>query len=105
MVTTIEIKDWMDKQIEAKRLQNLRLIVEEHDDDIDDYLSNLSANDYIHIGGEAIRYIADRLNMPIYVTARKNDATNPYELTLFYNGEKFIGIETEEEYKERGAVV
>lgn len=105
MVTSKEIRDWMDNQIEAKRLQSLRVIVEEHDDGVDDYLSNLSACDYIHIGAEAIRYIADRLDITIYVTARKRDSDNPYELALFYKGEKFIGLETEAEYTERGAVV
>lgn len=98
MLTEYEIKEWMDKQIEAKRLQNIRLVVEEHDDGIDDYISNRSANDRIHIGGKAVRYIADRLRLTIYVASRPNDDKYPYELMIVYKGEMFFGIETEEEY-------
>lgn len=104
MIAVADIDEWMNKQIEAKKLQHLVLVVEEHDDDIDDKLTNLSANNCIHIGAEAVRYIADRLGTPIYVTSRKNSDI-PYELALFYKGEKFIGIESEAEYRERGAVV
>ena len=105
MVTSTEIREWLDKQIEAKKLQNIRLIVEEHEDRIDDYLSNLSATNYIHIGSEAVRYVAKALGLPLYVTSRPHDEQNPYEVVVFYNGERFLGIETEEEYLERGAVV
>lgn len=104
-VTCKQIREWMDKQIEAKKIQNERLVIEPHEDGIDDELANLSANEYIHIGSESVRFISDLLDIPMYVTKRRRDSENPYELTIFYKGEKFIGIETEAEYNERGAVV
>lgn len=104
-ITTYDIKQWLDTQIEAKRLQNISLTIEEHDEGPNDTLNNFSACDYIHIGGKGIRYVAKRLDLPIYVTSRKSDTENPYEISIVYKGERFLGIESEKEYNERGAVV
>lgn len=105
MLTRTEIKNWMDKQIEAMNIQSMRLVVEKHEDGVDDTIGNLSSQNYIHIGGESVRYIADRLGLDLCVTGRKRDPENPYEVFILYKGIKFIGIETEAEYQEKGAVV
>ena len=104
-ITTYDITQWLTTQIEAKRLQNISLTIEEHNDGVDDMLQNFSASDYIHIGAKGIRYIAEMLDLPIYVRSRKSDAENPYEISIVYKGERFVGIETEKDYNERGAVV
>lgn len=104
-VTKYDIEQWLNTQIEARRLQNISLTINTNDDGIDDALTNLSHADAIHIGGESVRFLADALNLDLCVTTRRKDSENPYEVFVLYKNEKFFGIETEEEYKERGAVV
>ncbi len=102
LVTSIEIREWLDKQIEAYHTSLEKLIV----NDDGDYLSNIGVQDRgIHLCSDAVRFIADRLGIDLCVTLRKRDTENPYEIFILYKGEKFFGIETEEEYQEKGAVV
>lgn len=102
-VTTKEIREWMDKQIDAYHV-SLERLVNVNDDG--DYISNIGVHDRgIHIGGDAVRFIASQLDIDLCVTMRKLDPQNPYELFVLYKGTKFFGIESESEYKERGAVV
>lgn len=105
MATCKEIREWMAKQIEARKLMNETLVIHKHDDGIDDELVNYSRTKDIHIGGEAVRYISDVLGLPLCITPRKRDSESPYEVFVLYNGEIFFGIETEDEYKERGPIV
>ena len=102
--TSLEVREWLDKQIQAKKLMNEELLVEKHEY-VDDKLRCYSATKDIHIGGESVRYIAEKLDLPLCVRARKRDEENPYEVFKIYEDEVFFGIETEEEYKARGAVV
>lgn len=104
-VKRYEVKQWLDMQIEARRLQNIPLTVKENDDGIDDQLVNYRRTDAVHIGAEAVRFLADLLNTDLCVTARKKDKDNPYEIFILYKNEKFFGLETKDEYNERGAVV
>jgi len=101
MKTPREIREWMDKQIEATKLMNERLVVNEDGD----CLRNLSRVDKIHLQGEAVRYISERLDIPMYVKARKDDEDYPYEIALMYEGYLFFALESEAEYQERGAIV
>lgn len=102
LVTPIEIRKWLDRQVDAYHTSLERLEV----NDDGDYLSNIGVQDRgIHLGSDAVRFIADRLNIGLCVTSRKGDTENPYEIFILYKGEKFFGIETEAEYQEKGAVV
>lgn len=107
MVTSRQVREWMDRQIEAVKILKEVIVIEKHEDDIDDVLRNLTINatDGIHIGAEAVRYIADKLDMKMWVQKRDRDSSNPYEISILYKGTMFYGIETEEEYRYRGAVV
>lgn len=107
MVTTHEIIEWLDSQIEATKILKQVLIIEKHDDGIDDEIKNftINATDGIHIGADSVRYIAERLDIRMWVRNRPRDTENPYEISVLYKGVMFFGIETEAEYKERGAVV
>lgn len=106
-LTTKQIIDWMDNQIASTRILKQTLVIETYEDGTENVLKNLSVNatDGIHIGAEAVRYIAERLDTPIYVKRRITDTSNPYELVIIYRNTLFFGIESEEEYRERGAVV
>lgn len=104
MVTRYDIEQWLNTQIEARRLQNIPLVIEEHKDGLDDRLSNLSAAKDIHLSAEAVRFVAEELDLDLCVKARKCE-DYPYEIFVIYNGEIFMAIESEEEYRERGAVV
>lgn len=101
LVTTSKIRKWMDKQIEASKLQNEVLVV----NDDEDTLINLSRTSKIHLVGEAVRFISEELDIPMYVKARKNDTDYPYEIAVLYEGYMFFALESEAEYQERGAVV
>ena len=99
-----EVEQWLDTQIEARRLANITLIVEEHEDDPDDRLVNLSRTDATHLTAEAVRFIADLLGLDLCVKAR-NDNDYPYAIFFLYKHEMFFGLETKAQYNERGAVV
>lgn len=101
MKTSREVREWLDKQIKATKLMNEELIVNEDGD----YLCNLSKVDKIHLQGEAVRYISEKLGIPMYVKARKGDEDYPYEIALMYEGYLFFALESEAQYQERGAVV
>lgn len=102
LVTSIEIREWLDKQIAAYHTSLEKLTV----NDDGDYLSNIGVQDRgIHLVSDAVRFIADRLGIDLCVTSRKRDTENPYEIFILYKGEKFFGIETEAEYQDKGAVV
>ena len=103
-VTKYEVEQWLDTQIEARRLANITLTVEEHEDDTDDKLVNLSRTEGTHLTAEAVRFIADMFKLDLCVKSRK-DSEYPYEIFVLYKHEIFFGIETEAQYRERGAVV
>lgn len=103
MVKNYEIRNWMDKQVEAYHMSSERLL-DVNDDG--DYIANIGIHDRgIHIGGDAVRFIAEKLKLDLCVKSRKIDTDNPYEVFVIYKGESFFGIESEAEYRERGAVV
>lgn len=104
VATTTEIEEWLDKQIKARKMMNEELVIHKHEP-VDDTLKNFSATESIHIGAEAVRFLAEYFRLPLCVKARKLDADNPYEVFVIYQHEVFFGLETEEEYRERGAVV
>lgn len=101
-VTVNKIKKWLDSQIDAYHtsLEHLEI------NDDGDYLSNIGVQDRgIHLGSDAVRFIADKLDIDLCVTSRKTDGDYPYEVFILYRGEKIFGIESEAEYQENGAVV
>ena len=104
MVTPTEIRAWLDKQIEARKIMNEVLKLDDEDEDLRS-LHNYSATSDIHIGGKAVRYLAKVLDLELCVKPRLRDKENPYEVFVIYDHEVFFGIESKEEYRERGAVV
>lgn len=109
--TKKEIKQWLETQIGVMYVQNQRLTLTEKIDYLSDArgeivpdirLRNVHSSDYLHIDAPALRYVANLLELPIAVEDRDGDELYPYELSFYYNEVKFIALETEEEYKERG---
>lgn len=101
MVTRKQIEDWLDEQVEANaKMSNIIQIESE-----DIRLNNLSVRRWeIQLNAQAVRYIADCCGKDLAVTYNE-DSPDPYTVFILHEGVKFFGIETEEEYKERGAVV
>ncbi len=101
-VTTTKVREWLDKQIDAYHTSLEHLEV----NDDGDYLSNIGVQDRgIHLGSDAVRFIANKLELELNVTSRKTDGEYPYEVFILYRGEKLFCIESEAEYREKGAVV
>lgn len=109
--TKKEIKQWLETQIGIMYVQNQKLTLTEKIDYLSDErgeivpdirLSNIHSSDYLHIAAPALRYVANLLELPIAVVEKEGDESYPYELQFYYNGVKFMALETEEEYKERG---
>lgn len=103
--TKDEIENWMRNQIIARKLMEETLLLEEGEPLRERLvLSNLSSTRAIHVGGESVRAIAERTGLDLCVKSRQ-DRDNPYHVFVIFEGEEFFGIETEEEYTERGRVV
>lgn len=109
--TKEQIKQWLDMQIGVMYTQHLKLTLTEKIDYLseeagkivpDVVLSNYSKTDHIHIGDEALRYVADIMELPIAVIDRPEDRDYRYELQFYYNGVQFMALETEKDYKKRG---
>lgn len=110
MATKKEIKQWLETQIGVMYIQRQTLTLTEKIDYLsnergeivpDIRLRNLHNSDYLQIDSQALRYVANLLELPIAVEDREDDFY-PYELSFYYNEVKFIALEKEEEYKERG---
>lgn len=102
--TNGEIREWLNKQIEALRVINETLVLEEHEDSIDDLLKNLSRRENIQLAAEAVRGVADRLDLDLYVSHDTGNTENPYEVAFMWKGIMFFGLESDEEYHTRGPV-
>lgn len=109
--TKNQIKQWLDMQIGAMYVQHQKLTLTEKIDYLSDeagkiipdvVLTNISRTDHIHIGNEELRYVAEVMELPIAVIDRERDTDYGYELQFYYNGVKFIALESEEEYKKNG---
>ena len=103
-----EIKKWLDTQIGVMNVQAQRLTLTEAPDIFDEdklvpdlVLHNLSSCDYIHLGSKALRFVAKVMELPITVKDKFSDEPEVrYELEFWYNGVKFIALESEDAYKE-----
>lgn len=96
-LTVAEIKRWMDAQIGSNAIQNM--ILEEGKVEI----SNIAAVNTVHMRTTAVRLIAERLDIELGHSIRK-DIDYPHMVYFTYNDTKFFGLESEEEYQENGAV-
>lgn len=106
MVKRYDVEEWLDKQLEAKKLMGEKLLISEGEGEygLDFVLSNLSHRDYIQLSADALRYIVKILKLTIYVSRRECKEL-PYELYTVYKGTRLIALESEEEYEERGRIV
>lgn len=103
-----EIKKWLDTQIGVMNVQAQRLTLTEIPDIFDEdklvpdlVLHNLSSCNYIHLGSQALRFVAKVMELPITVKDKfKDEPEVRYELEFWYNGVKFIALESEDAYKE-----
>ena len=109
--TKKEIKQWLDTQIGAMYVQYNVLTLTEKIDYLSDergeiipdiILKNYSNTDHVHIGSDALRYIAKIMELPIAVVTRESDEDYPYELQFYYHGVQFMALESEKAYKENG---
>ena len=99
MATTRQIKEWLNAQVEAYKNSMVRLEV---NDDLE--IRNIGVqNNGIHLSSDSLRYIADNLEIDLYVR-RRSDEEYPYELLFFYEGTVFFDIESEEQYQRNGVV-
>lgn len=97
--TKEQIKQWLDTQIGVMYVQGQKLTLKEPDV----VLCNYSYQHYIHIGNDALRYVAKEMNLPVTVTDKfKDDPDFRYELAFWYNGVKFSALESEKEYEQNG---
>ncbi len=102
MVTTRQIREWMDAQVDAYKIIRKGLVIEEQDL----VLRNIGVlGTGIHLSSDEFRYIAQVLDLDIYVRSREEVEDYPYELHFIYKDTVFYDIESEEYYKEHGAVV
>ena len=105
--TKEEIKKWLDTQIGVMNVQAQRLTLTEVPDVIDEdklvpdlVLYNLSSQNYIHLGSDAFRFVAKVMELPITVTDKfKDESECRYELDFWYNGVKFIALESEANFE------
>ena len=104
MVTTRQIREWMDAQVDAYKIMRKGLWIDEENDLL---LRNIGIlNNGIHLSSDEFRYVAQALDLDIYVRSREEEVKEyPYELHFIYKDTVFYDIETEEYYKEHGAVV
>lgn len=101
--TKEQIKQWLDTQIGVMYVQSQRLTLTEKSASPYRVLCNYSYQSYIHIGNDALRYVAKEMNLPITVTDKfKDDPDFRYELVFWYNGVKFSALESEKEYEQNG---
>ena len=100
-----KITEWLDNQVEYTK--KLSEDVEFKDDDVEIHnLGMPKGKDEVHLSVKALRFIATKLKLELYVgSRRKYDKENPYEVFFIYKGIKFLDIETEEEYQEYGAII
>lgn len=100
LVTKYDVEQWLDTQVEAYKLAEIRLKINEERDT----LRNIGVHDGIHMTGDALRFAAEKCALDLYVKSRGNDEI-PYQISFFWRNTEFFAIETEKEYRERGAVV
>lgn len=96
-LTVEEIKRWLDAQIGSNAIQNM--VLEEGKVKI----SNISAVNTVHMRPTVVRLIAERLDIELGHSIRK-DIDYPHTIYFTYNDTKFFGLESEEEYQKNGAV-
>jgi hypothetical protein len=104
--TKEEIKKWLDTQIGVMNVQAQRLTLTEVPDVLDEdklvpdlVLHNLSSCYYIHLGSQALRFVAKVMELPVTVTDKfKDEPDVRYELEFTYNGVRFIALESETNY-------
>ena len=102
VVTTTEVREWLNKQIDAYKVGLTRLMIDEEKDLV---LHNIGVQDNgIHLQSEVVRYVADKLELDLCVKSRCQ-GNYPYEVFFIYKGVVFFDIESEEEYRTFGAVV
>lgn len=105
-----QIKDWLDVQIGLNKAASQSLVLtttkDIFSDDVvpDVQLRNISVANYIHLNDESLRLVANALELPITVDDRGEDYDKcvRYELSFIYNGMKFLALESESDYVERG---
>lgn len=113
--TVAEIKEWLDIQVAVYHLEHKRLVLTEKKDIFSDdenkmvpdiKLGNISASDHVHINDESLRLVAEAMKLPIEVVDRGDEDKNyRYQLSFMYNEVRFLSIESEDEYNERGELV
>lgn len=99
MPSKAKIEKWLNKQIKAQKVCSEFL-----DEEL--YLCNCHRVDNpnrVHMLGESVRLLAHILEEDMKVEMRE-DTSNPYAISFEHNGILVWGIETEEEYKERGEI-
>lgn len=107
-----QIKDWLDVQIGLNKAASQSLVLTTKKDIFSDdeeivpdvKLQNISVANYIHLNDGSLRLVANALELPITVSDRGEnyDKFARYELSFIYNGMKFLTLESESEYAERG---
>ena len=101
-VSAREVREWLDKQIVAYKAAQERLVI----NDNEDYLSNIGVQNYgIHMSADAVRYVAEKLDIDLCVKSRKCAGDYPYEVFIIYNGVVFFDIESEADYQRYGEVI
>jgi len=101
VVSTTQIREWLDLQVKAYKDAGTRLMVND-----EDYLCNVSIHgDGIHLMPDALRFVAEMLAIDLCVSARKGDEDYPYKVFFIYEDTVFFDIESEEDYQRYGAVV
>lgn len=109
--TKEQIKQWLDMQIGAMTIQKQRLTLTEKINYLDDeegkiipdvVLRNFSSTNAIHIGNDALRYVATVMELPVTVIDRESDRDYRYELKFYYHEVEFFALESENEYKKNG---
>lgn len=114
--TKEQIKQWLDMQIGAMYVSLQPLVLTEKPDIFSDdenamvpdvQLLNIGANGRIHIDDRSLRLVAKVMELPIKVIdrfelERETDPEYRYELQMYYNGVKFMCLESERDYNERG---
>ena len=101
--TKKQILAWLDEQIKASQIMHKTLSL--GPDEVYDRLSNYSATDEIHIGGQNVRKLAKMFGFEL--KSEPFDVEDPeYDMmvSFIYKGVKFIGIESADEYKEAGEI-
>ena len=104
------VTKWLNNKIKGYNLLREDVLIPEVNEDYKYSPSigkalDVGSEKKLHLDANAVRLVAKVMDYPIDLEIKDDDKEYPYRLSFRYKGFKFFCLESEEDYKERGAVV